>query len=100
MLHDPPTVHIGLLLLELRIPDAQSLKGKRKAVLSLKDRVRDKFNVSVAEVGELDKWQHAVIAVTSAANDHKLVDKILQSVRDYVGNDFRVHLVSAHVDFI
>jgi len=53
------SVH-GALTLELRIEDAHSLKDKRHVVRGLKDRLRHKFNVSVAEIGSQDVWQHAV----------------------------------------
>ena len=54
---------ITLLTVELRIPHAQSLKDKRSGLRGLKDRIRSKFNASVAEVGYQDKWQRAVLAV-------------------------------------
>lgn len=99
MLPDPPTVHVGLLLLELRIPKARSLKEKRKSVLSLKNRISNKFNASVAEVGELDKWQIAILAVTIVSNDQRIVDRNLQSVIAFANNDWEVELISSHIDF-
>lgn len=54
---------VTLLTIELLIPHAQSLKDKRREVRGLKDRIRNKFNASVAEVGYQDKWQRAVLAV-------------------------------------
>ena len=50
---------VGLCTVELFIPDGHSLKDKRRVLQSVKTRVRDKFNVSVAEVGEQDLWQKA-----------------------------------------
>ena len=63
-------IHIALLTLDLFIPEAQSLKDKRRVLKSLKDRLRQNYNVSVAEVGALDKWQRAVLALTAVSNDH------------------------------
>ena len=51
---------VGLCTIELYIPDGHSLKAKRQILLSLKDRLRRKFNLSVAEVGEHELWQKAV----------------------------------------
>ncbi len=58
-----PSCFVTLLTIELLIPYAHSLKEKRREVRGLKDRIRSKFNASVAEVGYQDKWQRAVLAV-------------------------------------
>lgn len=65
---------IKLLSVEMVISHAQSLKDKRRAVRGLKDRLRSKFNASVAEVGYLDKWQRAAIAVCLVGNDKRQLD--------------------------
>lgn len=65
---------IKLLTVEMVISHAESLKDKRRAVRGLKDRVRSKFNASVAEVGYLDKWQRAVVAVCMVGNDKRKLD--------------------------
>lgn len=57
------TCFVTLLTIELMIPHAQSLKDKRHEVRGLKDRIRSKFNASVAEVGYQNKWQRASMAV-------------------------------------
>ena len=57
---------VGLLTLELHIPDAQSLKDKRQVLRSLKDRLRRDFNVAVAELEHHDTWQRSVVGVVSA----------------------------------
>ncbi len=60
---------VTLLSIELMIPHAQSLKDKRREVRGLKDRIRSKFNASVAEVGYQDKWQRATLAVGLVGSD-------------------------------
>ena len=64
---------ITLLTIELLIPHAHSLKDKRREVRGLKDRIRNKFNASVAEVGYQDKWQRALLAVCLVGNDKRLL---------------------------
>ena len=59
---------IGVLTLELRIDDSHSLKDKRQVVKSLKDRLRHKFNVSVAEIDYQDLWQRALIAAVTVSS--------------------------------
>jgi len=71
---------IGALTLELRIEDAHSLKDKRHVVRGLKDRLRHKFNVSVAEIGSQDVWQHAVIAVVTVSGDREYAEQLLAIV--------------------
>jgi len=60
---------VTLLTVELQIPYAQSLKDKRREIRGLKDRIRSKFNASVAEVGYQDKWQRGILAVSLVGAD-------------------------------
>jgi uncharacterized protein YlxP (DUF503 family) len=68
------TVFITLLTIELLIPHAPSLKDKRSEVRGLKERIRSRFNASVAEVGYLDKWQRAVLAVCLVGSDKRQLE--------------------------
>lgn len=70
---------IGLLSLELHIQAAQSLKDKRQVVRSLKDRIRRRFNVSVAEVDHQASWRLCTIAVVAVASNKAGVESLLQS---------------------
>ena len=81
---DDFTQHIGVLTVSLHIPHAQSLKDKRMVLKSLKDRVRGKFNVSVAELGDSDKWQTAIIACAMVGNDGRYIESTLQNVQLFI----------------
>lgn len=76
---------IGVLTLELRVPDAQSLKDKRRVIQSVKVRLRNTFNVSVAEVGHLDHRQRCRLAVAMVSREtrplHSQLDKLVDLVR-------------------
>jgi uncharacterized protein len=72
---------ISLLTIELLIPWAQSLKDKRSAVRGLKERLRSRFNASVAEVDHHDKWQRAVIAVCIVGNKRRQLEADMGRVR-------------------
>jgi uncharacterized protein YlxP (DUF503 family) len=74
---------IGVLTLELWVESSQSLKDKRQVVRSLKDRLREKFNVSVAEIDGLDSWQNSVIAVVTVANDRTYAEQVLQAAESH-----------------
>jgi uncharacterized protein YlxP (DUF503 family) len=71
---------VGLLTLELHIPDAQSLKDKRQVLRSLKDKLRREFNVAVAELDHQDVWQRSVVGVVTLGNEEKYVQQSLQQV--------------------
>jgi len=73
---------VGLLTLELYIPDAQSLKEKRQVLRSLKDRLRREFNVAVAELDHHDTWQRSVVGVVTISNEEKHLNEMLQKVLD------------------
>ena len=73
---------IGLLTLEIHIPEAHSLKDKRQVVRSLKDRLRAHFNVAVAELDGQDTWQRSVIGVVSVSSDEQYLQGALQKALD------------------
>ncbi|MGD0131457.1 MAG: DUF503 domain-containing protein [Bryobacteraceae bacterium] len=73
-----PTV--GVLTLELHIEGAHSLKEKRHTVKSLKDRLRSKFNVAVAEIDYHDIWQRSLVSAVTVSGDHSHAEQVLQSV--------------------
>ena len=68
-------MHVLLIKLSLQIPYAHSLKDKRSQVKSLKDRLSNRFNASVAEIDALDNWQQAVLGVCMISNDKAYLDK-------------------------
>jgi len=76
-----PDLFISLLTIELLVPWARSLKDKRSAVRGLKDRLRSRFNASVAEVDYQDKWQRAVLAVCVVGNDKRQLESDMGRVR-------------------
>jgi len=93
------TMPIGLLTLEIYIPEAHSLKDKRQVLRSLKDRLRGKFNVAVAELEGQDSWQRSVVGVVSLSNNAGHVEQSLRTVleeserhlgRDLIGHDLEV----------
>ncbi len=73
-----PTV--GVLTLELRLDDAHSLKDKRHTVKSLKDRLRGKFNVAVAEIAYQDLWQRSLVSAVTVSADRAHAEQVLQFV--------------------
>ena len=91
---------IGVLTLELRIESSHSLKEKRHVVQSLKDRLRHKFNVSVAEIDHQDLWQRATIAAGTVSSDRENAEKVLRGVEDETAGMVGSALVEATVEWI
>ncbi len=91
-------MHIGICTLHLRILEARSLKEKRRVIKSLKDRVRNKFNVSIAEVGNLDKWQWATLGVVCVSNDARFTNSMLSNVVDFINQIYLAELMDYEIE--
>ena len=77
-------MNVGVCKITLRLPENQSLKGKRKAISSLCARIRNKFNVSISEVDDHDAWQLATLGITFASNNTRHVDEMLTKVVAFI----------------
>src|SRR2546430_15536311 len=75
---------IGVCEITLHLPDSHSLKEKRQIVKSVIARVRNQFEVAIAEVEENDRWQIAVIGVSCVSNSHRHAGEIVQRVQRYI----------------
>ena len=75
---------VGILRLDVHVPGAQSLKDKRSALKSVKDQLRGRFNVAVAEVDPTEKWQRATLGVSTVGEDRAQVQGLLRHVTDWI----------------
>jgi uncharacterized protein YlxP (DUF503 family) len=91
---------IGVLTLELQIEESHSLKDKRHVVKGLKDRLRHKFNVAVAEIDYQDLWQRSVIAAVTVSGDRGHAESVLQSVEQEAASMLGRMLVSAAIEWL
>jgi len=91
---------IGVLTLELRLEHAHSLKEKRHVVQGLKDRLRRKYNVAVAEIDYQETWQRAVVAAVTVSGDHGRAALVLQSVEREAAGILGGYLVQATVEWL
>jgi uncharacterized protein YlxP (DUF503 family) len=92
-------MHLGLLTIELHIPTSLSLKDKRGITKSIKDRIRKKFNVAVAEIGFQDKWQRSEIAFATLSADRALVDETLQKIFSLLDRDLNFEIVKHSFEY-
>jgi uncharacterized protein len=91
---------VGVLTMELRIEHAHSLKEKRHVVKSLKDRLRNKFNVSVAEIDDMDLHNSAVIGVAALSASKDFATKVLQAVEEESARQLGPMLMRVEVDWL
>jgi len=91
---------VGLLTLELHIPDAQSLKDKRQVLRSLKAKLRQDFNVAVAEMEHHDSWQRSVVGIVTISNEEKHLREVLQKVLDEADRILGSFLINQAVEIV
>ena len=78
---------IGIMKVHLFSSDPQSLKDKRRLVKSLVERLKNKFNISVAETGDLDSWNRCELGIACVSNEAAHADSMLATVIRYIEND-------------
>lgn len=89
---------VAIVRMRISLPGAHSLKDKRRVVKSLKDRLRRRFNVSVAEMEHHDVWQTATIGVVTISPDGDFARSTASKVAAFVGGDARLALVDYTVE--
>ncbi|MFQ5780095.1 MAG: DUF503 domain-containing protein [Nitrospiria bacterium] len=91
---------VGICTIELYIPHSRSLKGKRQVLKSMKDKIKNRFNVAVAEVGDQDLWQKAVLGITTVANDKRFVNEVLDKVVDTISSHPQTEVIHYQIEFV
>ena len=91
---------IGSLQIELMIPDSNSLKQKRYVLSSIKQRLRNKFNVSVAEVDHQDLWQRSVIGVVMVGNKQKFLTEAMQKILYFVDEQDKLEITDHIIEIL
>jgi uncharacterized protein YlxP (DUF503 family) len=93
-------VTVGVLVIEIIIHSSASLKEKRFVLSSIKDRVRKKFNVSVAELDFQDKWQRSQIGIATIGNEYGHVESSLQNIFRYLDDSDQYEIVNYTYDYV
>ncbi len=94
---------IAYLTIELRIEGAHSLKDKRQVVRSLKDRLRNSFNISIAEIDVTDLWQRATLGVVSISPSRDYLEGLMRNVEQAAtrqANNLGAEVVDSFMDFV
>jgi len=91
------------LKLELRIEGAHSLKDKRQVLRSLKDRLRNSFNISIAEIEVTDLWQRATLGVVSISDSRDYLEGLMRNVENEavkLANNAGAEIVDSFVEYV
>ena len=91
---------VGVLRLTLFIPENHSLKGKRSVLRQIKARVSNKFNVSIAECGDHDLWQRALLGISQVGSDQAFVDGALRQVISFIDGLQIAELGDEQIEFL
>lgn len=91
---------VGTLKIEFRLFDNRSLKGKRKVVRSMVDKVKAKFNVSIAEIGSNDKWQKIELGISAVGNDRRHIDSSLNHILVFLDSLYLAQIVNTEMEII
>ena len=91
---------VALGTLELHLPDVDSLKGKRRVLKGLKERVRARFEVAVAEVDHHDMWQRATLAVAAVSHDGRHANEVVSKALDFIEEHVEGRVIDASVEIL
>ncbi|MFQ5826817.1 MAG: DUF503 domain-containing protein, partial [Dehalococcoidia bacterium] len=95
------TMNVGILKVKLHLPENQSLKGKRQVVKSIISRVKNRYNVSIAEVDDLDLWQLATLGITCVSNSASHANDTLSQVVSFIARSrFEAELLDYEIEII
>ncbi len=94
-------MNVGVCKISLRLPENQSLKGKRRVLKSITTRVGNQFNVSVAEVDDQDLWQLATLGICCVSNNKRYTNEVLSKVVDFItGSRFDVEILNYEIEIL
>ena len=94
-------MHVGTCIVKLRLPENGSLKGKRQVSRSIIERVKNKFNVSIAEVEDQDLWQSLTLGISCVSNSAPHANEILSKAVNFIENNrFDAELVDYEIEII
>lgn len=85
---------VSILKITIFIPGSQGLKDKRRVLKHLKDILRNKFNISIAEVGDMDLWQKATVGIAIVGNDTAFTDSVVDSITQFIRSENKCEIIN------
>ena len=94
-------MNVGVCIIELRLAENSSLKDKRRVLKSIITRVRNKFNVSIAEVADQNLWQLATLGICCVSNNNRYTNEVLSKVISFVADSrFEVEVLNYKIEIL
>ncbi len=91
---------VGCCSLKFFLHGNRSLKGKRRVIKSMRDRIKNKFNVAIAEVGDQDEWQKIHLGIAAVSSDSQYVDGLMNQVVDFIDNLHLAEMTDCKIELI
>lgn len=91
---------VGVLKITLLIPGSRSLKTKRQVIRSIKDRIRNKYNISIAEVGFQDLWQKCELGIAAVSSSRTLAESIIDKIIYSIELNGNVQIVDCYREIL
>lgn len=91
---------IAVGTVELHLPDVESLKGKRHILKGLKEKVKHRFDVAVAEVNHQDSWQRATLAIACVSGDSRHANEVVSKALDFVESVVDGHVIQVQIEIL
>jgi hypothetical protein len=92
-------MQVGILELQVSVIDAMTLKDKRRVIKSLKDRLGNSFNVSIAEVACQDRIRTSILGIAMVANERRFLDSALSKIVEFIRRTPQLSLIDYTIDF-
>jgi len=91
---------VGIFQVELLLPQSQSLKDKRLVLNSVKSRIGNQFNVSIAEVDQNELWQRATLGMSLVANERKFVDQVFNKILNLLDGEHQLEVIQHQLEVV
>lgn len=85
--------YVGQCTLDLHVANCQSLKEKRRVIKSIKEKLKNRYNIAVCEFGDLSLWQRSQLCVVTCSNDRTVVDSTIKTVINFIEHTHAVSLL-------
>lgn len=91
---------IGVMTIDLFSDQFHSLKDKRQLISSVKERLRNKFNIAVAETAGLDVWQRAKLSIVSISNSKKILEVLFRKIEEFIVAHYGIQITGIQIQYI
>lgn len=91
---------VGICTIAIHLPGSHSLKDKRRVLRSVKDRLRSKHNISIAEVEDQDLWQRATLGITAVSNARVPLERLFEAIQSEIRGQIPGEILDIEIEFV